>query len=91
MNMSNINNILSIQLLLLSIRLLNRCRQTCRPLVIIIIIIIIVITVIISIIYVILYILFLLFLTQRVFSDKYLVFAPEVDRRSSRDFEWSDL
>ena len=22
---------------------------------------------------------------------KYLVFAPEVDRRSSRDFEWTDL
>ena len=23
--------------------------------------------------------------------NKFLVFAPEVDRRSSRDFEWTDL
>ena len=34
---------------------------------------------------------FFLFFDPEGLSDKYLVFAPGVDRWSSRDFEWTDL
>ena len=42
-------------------------------------------------VYIYIYIYFFSFFDPEGLPYKFLVFAPEVDRSSSRDFEWSDL